>query len=119
MLKLEEMAQWYPSLVRELGLETTVATGWHRLTHHECFYRLPGQNCSATNRTLLLGATATADPTRVEEIRKVAHNKNAHDHMEEHYTPELIRFVSNYARSDMDLFGYPQTPWHLGRGAAA
>ena len=50
-LKVEEMAQWYEPLVRLLGLETTVQSGWNRTTKWwrgsgECFYAPPRRSCS-------------------------------------------------------------------------
>jgi hypothetical protein len=118
VLKLEEMEHWYPPLVRELGLEAAVATGWDRLTSRQCFYELPDQNCSATNHTLYLHPTAAvAISTSVNAKTKGAgtagHNKDASGHMQHYYTPELVQFVTQYARSDIELFGYPDTPLQL------
>ena len=138
VLKVEYMDEWYGDLVRELGLQQTVASGWGGRGEEQCFHVLRRHgSCAATNRTLTAchadgsGAqrTATAAVAVVAAARsgggdaagggaqadpqrllqhRQRHNRGTRSLMSKYYTPELARLVSSYAKSDIEAFKYPR-----------
>lgn len=121
VLKVEEMAAWYPRLVSMLGLTNTVRRGW---PGNGCWWKAPGLSCTETltgnhpeavhsATTCATGAEGGMDP------RKVGHATQACSKLRRYYTPELAELVSEWARADLDAFGYPpwrpspKTPWPL------
>ena len=131
-LKLEEMDNWYAELVRELGWEDTVATGWRSKNRADsCFYHRPGLTCEQELRT---GQPPPPPPQRQQRPQmehndeqagtercppredRTAHSSGACMQMRQYYTSQIAKLVSRFASDDLERFGYPRweggdAPW--------
>ena len=103
-LPTEQMVHWYEPFVAALDLGETVRTGWNVSTkwwHNdgsECFYHPPGLGCDGAPLS-----TAGAGPLAMGSF----HATGSDARLGEFYTPELARAVSEWAKADLEEFGYP------------
>lgn len=120
-LPVEQIDDWYTPLVEGIGLQNTVSSGWNlnpnyykdkdkmkstRLYFHSksnCFYTSARVPCAADRNVSSLNNEA--DPTVVETFHATGSDKL----WKKYYNnPEVIQLATNYARKDLDMFGYPE-----------
>lgn len=133
ILKLEEEHQWYPELVKFLGMEELVASGWAKFNAPEeefhrdldCFYRPTWMTCSEMNQTIhaavsekecneaggrgTTGAARSANDLLQEDPginERPEHRTAAAAKLARFYTPEIAEMVRKMFRRDFELFGY-------------
>ena len=111
-LKVEDMAQWYEPLVRLLGLETTVQSGWNRTTKWwrgsgECFYAPPGRSCSDMFATPCGSAAPTARTAGDDGVRPASfHATGAAARRSQYFRGAAARLATRWLREDLERFGY-------------
>ena len=120
-LKVEEMDSWYGGLVRELGLEDTVATGWRSKNGADsCFYHRPGLTCEQELRAGQPLPAAAPPPQLTVRCPKredrTGYSSGACMQMRQYYTSRIAKLVSRFASDDLERFGYPRweggdAPW--------
>ena len=112
-LPTEQIAHWYEPFVAALDLGETVRTGWNVSTkwwHNdgsECFYHPPGLGCDGAPLS-----TAGAGPLAGGSW----HATGSDARLDEFYTPELARAVTEWAKADLEEFGYPAWDGVDGQG---
>ena len=112
-LRAEQIAHWYEPFVAALDLGETVRTGWNVSTkwwHNdgsECFYHPPGLGCDGAPLS-----TAGAGPLAGGSW----HATGSDARLDEFYTPELARAVTEWAKADLEEFGYPAWDGVDGQG---
>ena len=107
VVRLEEMEQWYPPLVKELGIRDTVLDP--KWPPDGCYWKPPwavtcadGLDQSAGNHTHSVQNTSkhsTVDKHRTGSASKLA---------EFYPTQEMINHVTAYVQGDLDAFNYPE-----------
>lgn len=80
--RLEEIDAWGPRLVEYLGIANYTLDGWN----NKSFF-----------------------PNSAESV---AHNHNAYDKLDQHYTPDLMARVAKLYETDFTYFGYPTDRLH-------
>ena len=111
VLRLEEMASWYAPLVEELGLVSAVN---HSAWRGGCFWKPPGGTCAdALDVVAAAAAAAAGNKTRAKcgltEEQRVEHTHGSCHLLETFYSSDLAAIVTQYAKDDLDAFGY--VPW--------
>ena len=111
-LKVEEMAEWYEPLVRLLGLEATVQSGWNRTTKWwrgsgECFYAPPGRRCADMFATPCGSAQPTATTAGGAGVRPASfHATGAAARRSQYFRGVAARLATRWLREDLERFGY-------------
>jgi hypothetical protein len=115
VLRVEEMQEWYPELIRFLGIEESARKGWAEESvwnvgpQAECFYSGPNGDCDYWS-VGVPSAKAEAQASSTAGGAKTMHATNAAGKLAEHYTPALAEMVTTIYASDLQMFNYPV--WH-------
>lgn len=119
IVKQEEMYEWFPPLVDELGIRSQVLKS---VWTGGCFYSAPNASCADTlNAQYKQGAhhghrrTKQICATTKEQFEK--HNTGSCARLLAFYTPEVADLVSDMYRTDLEAFNYPR--WQLKEGSAS
>ena len=111
-LPTEQIVHWYAPFVAALDLGEAVRTGWDvstmwwRNDGSKCFYHPPGLRCDGAPLGTVRAGALSGDSF---------HATGSDARLGEFYTPELARAVSEWAKADLEEFGYPA--WDGGDGA--
>merc|ERR1719181_322973 len=103
-LPTEQTVHWYEPFVAALDLGEAVRTGWDLSTQwwrndgSKCFYHPPGLRCDGAPLGTVRAGALSGDSF---------HATGSDARLGEFYTPELARAVSEWAKADLEEFGYP------------
>ena len=103
-LPTEQIVHWYAPFVAALDLGEAVRTGWDLSTQwwrndgSKCFYHPPGLRCDGAPLGTVRAGALSGDSF---------HATGSDGRLDEFYTPELARAVSEWAKADLEEFGYP------------
>lgn len=141
-LKVEHTDQWFESLVRVLGLEEEVSTGWDfsnkwhpNSDHRTCFYHPSDRTCEDMERIFDSAVTTSRDYSHIisddteyhhhqnnYQLSNIysdsgGHNKGAGTIaiLDQYYSRDIAFNVSLFVQADLQLFHYPS--W-TGRNAS-
>lgn len=129
-LKVEHTDQWFVSLVRVLGLEEEVSTGWGFINkwhpnsdRRTCFYHPSDRTCEEMERLFNATVTTTSGDRRNNyQLSNIysdsgGHNKGAGTIaiLNQYYNRDIAFNVSLLMQADLELFHYPS--W-TGRDAS-
>jgi hypothetical protein len=101
-LKLEEMSVWFPCLLKELELNTTLLQGeqWTTFSHKPCFYS-PTGSCDDMLRSQV------PNTSKVAEGNVHATGASTPSLLSEHYDVETAQLVSWLYQDDIRFLDYP------------
>lgn len=99
ILRLEEQSCWFPCLVKQTGVNTTVLeSGWESFSGTSCYYTATGI-CKDMLQSL--------DPRSVGVTTGNVHATGASTRLLEHYDAETAAIVSRLYADDFRILGYP------------
>jgi hypothetical protein len=117
VLRVEEIHEWYPELIRFLGIEEHARKGWAEESEwnlgsqadRECFYPRPDGDCDHWS----VGVGTPDGLHSMKEVEgstggaKTMHATNAAGKLAEHYTPALAATVTKIYARDLRTYHYP------------
>ena len=102
-LKVEQIDQWYPDVIRRLRLEDAVM-GWnfsqHSIVTHGCFYEVIKGNCSATAK-IVSGSLKNVNASKLPTQR------TADKLLGRYFGPQEAQLATQMYHRDLKEFQYP------------
>lgn len=107
-LKSERQQFWYPCLVRMLGVEQLVSSGWSEFTHGQrTCYNAPRGSCDTALELPTEEELAMYDGRGELKHEGTLHATSAWVRLAEHYTPRAADIVTKLYAEDLKMLRYP------------
>jgi hypothetical protein len=111
ILKTEHQDSWYPCMVKLLGVDAAVSTGWEQFTGGSaCYHKSSRNSCEDALDLPTEESIAEADYRRgvLNTTREgTLHTTSAWARLREHYTPLAAEIVTRLYAKDFALLNYP------------
>uniref|UniRef100_A0A7S1SNX7 Sulfotransferase n=1 Tax=Tetraselmis chuii TaxID=63592 RepID=A0A7S1SNX7_9CHLO len=112
ILKTEQQDLWYPCMVKFLGIQAAVSTGWEKFTGSPCYHKGRSGTCDdaltlPTEKTILEMAGDGVNTTATTIKEGTVHTTSAWARLRQHYTPKAAEIVTRLYATDFAVLKYP------------